>query len=127
MTDSSTTDKPAPPPEPAPRKRRRWRRILLILCLVVVALAVIARVTIAVAFPSVLRKVAAAYDLDAGYERMELYMLGGDVGLTHFTLTRKSGGEPILDMEYCRADVSALNLLRGKLVMRWVEADESRT
>ena len=57
-------------------------------------------------------------NLDARYERMELYFLGGDVGLSHLTLTPNTGGEPVLDMEYCRADVSALNLLRGRLVVR---------
>jgi hypothetical protein len=90
---------------------------------VLIGISALFRITIAVAFPSVLRKVAGAYDLNAEYERMDMYLLDGDVGLSHLKITPKAGGESIIDLEYCRGDVSALNLLRGKLVVRRAEVD----
>src|SRR5688500_17446624 len=83
-------------PVPKKRKNRSWRRILTIGLLTIVALAVLGRVVIAVAFPLVLRKVAAAYDMDASYSRMELYLLGGDVGLWDLTIRPKAGGAPLM-------------------------------
>src|SRR5687768_17865748 len=123
MSAAASDPNPGASTAPPTKKKRRWRRLLLWTLIVLIVLAVAARITVAVAFPSVLRKVAAAYGLDARYERMELYMLGGDVGLWHLRVAPKDGGEPLLTAEYVRADVSALNLLRGRLVVRRVEAD----
>src|SRR5688572_1425780 len=120
---STAASSPIPATAPPTKKKRRWRRLLLWTLIVLVVLAVAARITIALAFPSVLRQVAAAYGLDASYERMELYVLGGDVGLWHLRVAPKDGGEPLLTADYVRGDVSALNLLRGRLVVRRVEAD----
>lgn len=89
----------------------------------VLTLAVIGRGIISIAFPYVLRKVAAAYDLDASYSRMELYLLDGDVGLWNLTVRPKAGGPPLMTTEYVRVSVSALNLLRGKLVVQRAELD----
>jgi hypothetical protein len=92
--------------------------------LVLLAITVALRVILAVALPSVLRKVAARYDLNCEYEHTELYLLSGNVGIWHLTLTPKSGGAtPLLAADYLRGDVSPLNLLRGKLVVYHVEGD----
>src|SRR6185437_3652661 len=50
-------------------------------------------------------------------------LLDSDMGIWHLKITPKTGGDPLLNAEYCRADVSALNLLRQRLVVRRVEAD----
>ena len=114
MSTAATSDSK---PSAKPRKKRSWRRIFVVGLLCIVAIAVIARVILAVAFPTVLRKVAAAYGLDASYSRMELYLLAGDVGLFDLTIRPKSGGAPLMTAEYTHGDVSTLNLLRGKLVV----------
>jgi len=75
MSTAATSDSK---PSAKPRKKRSWRRIFVVGLLCIVAIAVIARVILAVAFPTVLRKVAAAYGLDASYSRMELYLLAGE-------------------------------------------------
>jgi hypothetical protein len=106
-----------------PKRKRSWRRRLMVAGVAVLLLALIGRVIIAVAFPTVLHRVAGLYDLVARYSRMELSLLDGDVGLWDLTVTPKSGGEPLMATEYCRADVSALNLLRGRLVVRRAELD----
>jgi len=112
---------PAPPPKA--KKPRRWRGRFTILLLVLIAIGIALRVILAVALPSVLRKVAARYDLNCDYERSELYLISGNVGMWHLTLTPKSGGVPLLAAGYLRGDVSALNLLRGRLVVYHVEGD----
>ena len=120
---AAAADAEATAAEKSPKKRRRWRRLIVVVCIVIIAVSLAMRVIIIFAFPSVLKKVAASYDLNATYDRMELYLLGSDVGLYHLKLTPKAGGDALVDLEYCRADVSALDLLRGKLLARRVEAD----
>jgi hypothetical protein len=108
---------------PAPARKGRWRRRIFIALLAVVAFAVLVRLVIIVAFPPVFRSVAARYGLKPEYERMELYFLGTDVGLWHVTFTPLEGGDPVISSNYCRANISTLNLLRGRLVVRRLEAD----
>src|SRR5262245_56216588 len=98
----STATTPDSKPPAKPRKKRNWRRIFIVGLLCIVAVAVIGRIILAVAFPTVLRKVAAAYGLDASYSRMEMYLLAGDVGLFDLTIRPKSGGTPLMHAEYVR-------------------------
>ncbi len=118
------TSSPAPTePTKKTKKPGRWRRRAWYAFWIILALAIVLRLIIIFAFPVVLRKVAAHYGFDCTYERTEIYLIDSDMGVWHLKITPKSGGDPLLDAEYCRADVSALNLLRGRLVVRRVEAD----
>jgi hypothetical protein len=105
------------------KRKRSWRRRILIALLLMAMIAVVLRVVLVLALPPVLRSVAARYGFKPAYDRTELYLLAGDVGIWNFTLAPLAGGEPVLSTEYARADISALNLLRGRLVVRRVEAD----
>jgi hypothetical protein len=126
MSDpAETTSDPAPP---APRKEKvsrpkRWRRRILIAIGVVALFAMAARGALNLLLPSVLRKVAAGYDLTCDYERVEVSLLSGDAALWHLNFRPKSGGEPVLDFDYVRGNISLLSLLRGKLDVWRMEAD----
>lgn len=114
----------SPASKPVRTTAQKWKRRLAIVAIAVIAIGVIARVILAVALPKVLNTVAKHYGLDASYERSEIYLISGSVGMWHLNFTPKNKpGEPVISTEYCRADVSALNLLRGKLVVYRVEAD----
>src|SRR4051812_21222476 len=119
---AASTD-PVPTSSKLPRKPRRWRRRLGVLLIVCLFIVVALRVVLVLALPSVLRKVAARYNLNCEYERTEMYLISGNIGIWRLTLTPKSGGDPLLAADYLRADISAANLLRGKLVVYHVEGD----
>lgn len=116
---TQTPEIPAPPQ----KQPRRWRRRLTTALICLLVLVVVARVLVNLLLPTVLRKVAAAYDLDCEYERSELNLLSGDAGLWHLVLTPKSGGDPVLSVGYARGNLSVLALLRGQLDVWRVEAD----
>jgi hypothetical protein len=102
---------------------RRWRKRLTIVTVAILALALISRLVIFVALPPVLRKVAAHYGLNANYERMELYLLNGDVGIWHFSLTPQEGGNPLVQADYSRLHISTFDLLLGKLTVLRLESE----
>jgi Domain of Unknown Function (DUF748) len=109
-----------PRPTPTPRP---WRRRLTIAALVVLALAVLSRIVLIVLLPPVIRQVAGQYGLSAQYERMELYLLDGDVGIWHFSLSPVEGGAPLVQADYTRCHVSILDLLFGRLTVRRLETE----
>ncbi len=78
---------------------------------------------VVVLLPSVLQKIAGQYGLTCTYDHSDMYLIDSDVGLWHLTIAPKEGGEPLFKAEYCRGDIAALPLLRGKLVVRRAEAD----
>lgn len=88
-----------------------------------VALAVISRLMIIVVLPPVIRHVAAHYGLTAQYERMELYLLNGDVGIWHLSLTPVEGGAPLVQADYSRCHISTWDLFKGKLTVRRLESE----
>lgn len=118
MSESSTPAKPS-------RKQRlaKWRRRLAWLSVIVLFLAIIIRLMIPMLFPMVLSRFAAAYGFTANYERTELNLLSGDVGIWHLTLTPKNGGEPVVTAGYVRGNISTLALLTADLEVWRVEAD----
>ncbi|MDP9175054.1 MAG: DUF748 domain-containing protein [Planctomycetota bacterium] len=86
-------------------------------------LALLFRLLLIILLPSVLHRVAWHYGLSASYERLELDILGGDVGIWHFSLSPAEGGDPLVQSEYARADISTLALFTGKLTVRRLEAE----
>jgi len=124
-TASASAANPAPAEKPV-RKRRSWRRRILITLSVLLILAAGSRLLVHFLLPVVLQKVAASYDLNCTYERLELSTLGGDAALWHLKITPKSGGDSIVEADYVRGNISTLNLLRGRLVVWRAEADGTR-
>jgi hypothetical protein len=114
---------PADPATGKTRKKVNWPRRVRRLIVALFLLVAIARILAAAAFPIVLNRVAAFYNLKCNYDRFELSALGGDAGLWHLTFTPLSGGNPIFIGEYVRADISTLDLFRGELDVWRVEAD----
>lgn len=121
---------PASPPQaeaetPAKPKRswkQRWFRRLLWFLLVLVVL----RIAFAIALPYIIDRALRHFDLKCDYESLDISMLGADVELWHFRLMALDADPDegvYAHTEYCRADVSVLALLRGRLVVRRLECD----
>jgi hypothetical protein len=128
MSDQPPTTSGSEPADPQPsekkkKPKRTWAQRFKRLALFVIVIALLVRLAVAVAFPIVLRRVAAFYNLDCSYDRLELSMLSGDAGLWHLTFTPKGQTEPIFNGEYVRGDISVLDLFRGRLDVWRVEAD----
>jgi len=109
--------------------RRRWPRRVLVGLMVLLVLALIARIALGLALPSIVSKLAERYDLSCTFERLDLSLLAGDVELWHLVVAPleneapSEATEPFLDAEYCRADLAVTALLRGRIVLRRLEAD----
>jgi hypothetical protein len=91
--------------------------------LVALALLVVLRVVAFALLPGILDGIAEGHDLSCTYERLDVSLLTGDVELWHLVVAPRDGGPAFADVEYCRADLSILHLLIGRLVARRVEAD----
>jgi len=121
-------DDKTPRRPPASRQRFDWRqspwlRRLYIAVLAVLTLGVVSRLVVVIALPPVIQLVAHHYKLAANYEQTELYLLSGDVGIWHFSLTPIEGGAPLVQSDYTRVHISTLDLLRGRLTIRRLEAE----
>lgn len=134
MSESSATPDPGmqPPtgpsqgtePTPGPAKKRsKWPRRIFRTIMTILILAGVLRIALTFVLPSVIRKAAAHYEMDASWERIQLNIMGGDFGIWHLKLTPRGGGETIAHAEYCRGNVSILALLKGRLEIWRVEAD----
>lgn len=119
---AAPADPPAPTPIPA-KKRGRWRRRVLATLIVIAALVLVLRVLIAVAFPLVLDRVVAFYNLSCTYDRVNLSMLDGNLNLYNLTIRPKEGGEEIAHADYVFGNISPLELLRGRLFVYRLETD----
>ena len=111
---------PASTKPPRPKKWRRRFRALIFTCIILFACF---RVALQFLLPTVLRQTAKRFGLAATYERHEMNLFGGDVGLWHLVIAPAEGGAPLLSMDYCRGDVSTWDLIRGRLVVRRLEAE----
>ena len=127
---SSADDKTSSASEPAvktPRKprtrRQKWFRRFLVVVVTLVLIGVAIRAVVPLLLPTVLQGVASAYGFNATYDDLDIYILGGDVGLWNLKITPKGGSEPALQTKYCRAAISTWALLHGRLHVRRAEAD----
>lgn len=127
---------PSPPPanEPSPepaagpaakkkRKKRTWKQRLKLTALIVIIGVLLFRIALSLLLPTVIRKVANAYDLDCAYDRINLSTLGGNAQIWGLTLRPKAGGDSIVNADYVQGTISAPNLLRGRLVVYRAEVD----
>lgn len=143
------TNPPAPGPAPgaapapaAPRVSwvRRWFRRFSLAVVLLLVLAIALRVSLAWLMPSVLRKVAGAYQFDCSYDRLQLSLLGGDVDIWGLKLTplrplptsatspatgpaSRPAAAPAIQAEYLRAYISPFELLKGRIHAWRLEAD----
>lgn len=108
--------------------RRIWRRRFKITFWTLLVAAIVGRVALWLALPTILANAFAGYDIDAQYESLRLSVLGGDIEVWHLSLRDKTDeartdARELAYAEYCRADISVLQLLRGRVVIPIVEAD----
>ena len=106
----TSTPKSARPAAPRGRRRRRWGRILLTLLVLAVAL----RAFLPLSLPGLLDDAVAPHGLRCDYERLEFSLLDADVELWHLEVGSRDGGDPMLHVEYVRADISVLEELSGR-------------
>lgn len=106
-----------------PSRMKRWGKRFKAVVVVILLVLVAFRIALQLLFPYVIRRTAAGYGLAAKYERHEIDLFGGDVGIWHLELRPSEGGEALIQAEYCRGDVSTLDLLRGRLVVRRLETE----
>lgn len=109
-----------PPPDKKPRRRFRRLRITI---WTLIAVALILRIVLAFSIAPLLDSVAHKYGFECRYDRLELSLLGGDLELWHLVVVDPAEPSELVHLEYCRADLSVLDLFRGQLVVRRVEAD----
>src|SRR5206468_11459050 len=96
----NTPPDPPPPvenktPAPKPAKPRKWRRRILRLVIVLLGVMVILRGSLRFLVPWAINRAASAYNLRCTYERMDLYLVDGDVGIWHLKIEPKEGGAPL--------------------------------
>lgn len=124
MSQTTTTSSASPSPQPSEKKKRRtWKQRLKIAAIVVVVAALLIRVGLNLLLPTVVRKVANAYDLDCTYERMSLGLLSGNAHIWNLELRPSSGGDSIIRADYIQGSISTPNLFRGRLVVYRAEVD----
>ena len=120
------------PDQPANPPRRRWRRRIIRLLLVVVILLVVVRALFGILLPTAINRAAGLYGLAVDYERSEMNLLSGDVGLWHLRVTPKSAlsgsasdasPEPLARVGYVRGNISTWALLKLQLEVWRAEAD----
>lgn len=120
----SPTPAPATPAgEPSLTRGAKWRKRIIRLAALLLIVAMGFRVLLSLLLPWTLHRVARVYGLDITFERADLYAFSSDAGLWHVNVVELDNGATIASVDYCRADISALNLLRGRLVVQRVEAD----
>jgi hypothetical protein len=123
-TPPTPTPSPDSPESPKKRKKRRtWKQRLKLTVLALLIAGLLARIALNYLLPTVVRKVANAYDLDCTYDRMSLSMLGGNAHIWNLQLRPKTGGDSIVRAEYIQGNLSTPNLFRGRLVVYRAEVD----
>ena len=114
---------PAATPPKKQKKRRTWKQRLKIAAFVIIIAALLIRTGVNLLLPTVVRKVANAYDLDCAYDRMTLNMFNGNANIWGLTLRPKTGGDSIVRADFIHGSLSVPNLFRGRLVVYRAEVD----
>lgn len=106
-----------------PKKKRSWKRRIGITLVALLIAGILFRIALQVAFPIVLKKIAAGYGLDADYDRLQISLTGGDVALGRLSFTPIGSAKPLAKTDYLRATISPFKLFVGKLEVWRVEVD----
>src|ERR1700754_2389668 len=91
-------------PLPAKKKRRSWPQRIKLTILVLLILACVMRIAVNILLPTVVRKVANAFDLYCEYGRMDMSVIGGNAHIWNLVLRPKSGGESIIQADYLQGN-----------------------
>ena len=113
----------APEPQKKVKKRRTWKQRLKITAIVLIIAAVLIRIGLNLLLPTVVRKVANAYDLDCSFDRMSLGLISGNAHIWNLVLRPKTGGDSIVRADYIQGSLSMSDLFRGRLVVYRAEVD----
>jgi Domain of Unknown Function (DUF748) len=111
--------------QPVRSRREKWRRRFFITIAALLLVALSFRLVLHALFPYVLDRVARGYGLSATYDKLDLQMLGGDVGMWGLRFTPVEGGEPAIRSSYCRGAISIWRLFRLQLHVERVEAEDA--
>lgn len=122
----ATPEKPAKPTKKQRTRRERWRRRFFVTVSALLLLGLAFRLLLHVLFPIALDRVARSFGLTATYDKLDLSVLGADVGLWGLKFTPIEGGEPVLTTYYCRGAISAFALLKLQLHVNRVEAEDAQ-
>jgi hypothetical protein len=110
---------------PKATRREKWRRRFFVLVTTLVVIGLAFRLLLHVLFPAVLDRVAKTYGLHAEYDKLDLSVLGADVGIWGLRFTPVNGGQPVISMAYCRGAISTFGLLKLELHVKRVEAEDA--
>ncbi|MCP4455241.1 MAG: hypothetical protein GY809_27590, partial [Planctomycetes bacterium] len=98
---------------------QRLGRVLVCVLLIVLIL----RITLWLSLPWLLSHSAQRVGLRCEYEELNLSLTTGDMEAWHLRLIPTDSNDPLVDMEYCRANVSILSLFAQRLIVDRVEVD----
>ena len=102
-----TTSEPQPSTTPS-KPRGSWRRRIFRALVVVIVLAFALRVMVFFALRPTLRRVSEAYGVWITFDRQELTLVGGDVGLWGLKVFPKGSDKPLMACDYVRGNIEAL-------------------
>ena len=126
VSDSSTTStKNGKADAPKRTRREKWRRRFFVFVTALVVIGLAFRLLLHVLFPTVLDRVARSYGLHAQYDKLDLSVLGADVGIWGLRFTPLTGGGPVISTGYCRGAISTFALLKLQLHVQRVEAEDA--
>jgi hypothetical protein len=89
----------------------------------VILLAFVFRLALFFLLRPTLGRISKAYGINITFDRQELTLLGGDVGLWGLKITPKNSSEPLLVCDYVRGHVSPTDLIMAQLHVLRAEAD----
>jgi hypothetical protein len=123
LSDSKEASKVPAPKEAAKKPRHLWKKRVVRFFMGAVSIVLLAQIALSFMLPWTLRRVARLYELDFECDRTDLNLFNSDAGLWHVKLTHAKDGLPIASADYCRLDLSILNLMIGRLKIQRLETD----
>ncbi len=106
-----------------PATHRRWLRRLTIVLIIVIVVVLALRLALSAALPWLLDRTLSQFGLQGQYEKLHLSLLTGEMELWHLELTADDPNDTLVDLEYCRADISTRSLLTKRLIVPRLEVD----
>lgn len=104
-------------------KKKKIKRRALRIGVSLLILVVVFRISLIFLLPAVMNRVVHFYKLKYNYDRLELSLMGGNVGIWGLDVAPQEGGDSIARADYVRARISPIALLTGKLEIWRLEAD----
>ncbi|NQV33532.1 MAG: DUF748 domain-containing protein, partial [Phycisphaeraceae bacterium] len=108
---------------PVVKVKRHWTRRLRRVLICALGLLLVLRIALWLSLPWLLSQSAQRMGLQCVYEELNLSLLTGDMEIWHLKLMPIDSQDPLVDMEYCRTNVSIRSLFSGHLIVDRVEVD----